>query len=121
MSEKEPLTPRRAAGRPRKGGRSPKGEKRYLQITLMLDAPLLAALDALAEAEGMRSRSEIVRHISREYLRRAAKRAGRNADMRLAAILQAAAEEEAANGPIARFVASLKEHAGQTVPEENEE
>lgn len=74
MSEKLiPTLPCRP-GRPKK--RNPKGSL-FKQKTVLLDDDLTAALDRQAEAEGMDSRSAILRKACREYLRRAAKRASR--------------------------------------------
>lgn len=70
---------KRPPGRPKKK-RAPNGSRRYLAITLFLDPALITALDTQYEAEGLESRSELVRKACREYLRRVEKRAARAAE-----------------------------------------
>ncbi len=66
--------PAKKRGRPKK--RSGKG-RFYVQTTTQLDRDLITRLDAHLSAEGMESRSELIRKACNEYLRRAGKRAVR--------------------------------------------
>ena len=63
----------RRPGRPRK--RSPRGPQ-YDAVTVQLPPDLVSALDAATEAEGLDSRSEVIRLACRSYLKRAEKRLG---------------------------------------------
>ncbi len=69
----ETIQTERRAGRPRK--RSARGP-RYDPITVQLPPDLVTALDAATEAEGLDSRSEVIRQACRSYLKRAEKRLG---------------------------------------------
>lgn len=73
MTEPAPIRPTH----PGRRKRAPNGTQRYLQITVLLPPDLLAALDAQADADGIASRSNLIRKACQEYLRRAAKRAAK--------------------------------------------
>jgi metal-responsive CopG/Arc/MetJ family transcriptional regulator len=57
--------------------RAPNGSRRFVEVTVLLDPTLRDALDAYAEADGMRGRSGIVRRACREYVKRRAQRDAR--------------------------------------------
>jgi len=63
----------RSPGRPRK--RNPRGPQ-YDKVSVFLPPDLVSALDAATEAEGLDSRSEVIRQARRSYLKRAEKRLG---------------------------------------------
>jgi metal-responsive CopG/Arc/MetJ family transcriptional regulator len=73
MTEPTPIRPTH----PGRRKRAPNGTQRYLQITVQLPPDLIAALDAQADADGVTSRSNLIRKACQEHLRRAAKRAAR--------------------------------------------
>lgn len=64
----------------RRRQRAPNGTQQYLQITVSLPPDLVAGLDAQADAEGILSRSAVIRKACDAYLRKAAKRAARDAE-----------------------------------------
>lgn len=57
--------------------RAPNGTRRFEEITVLVDPALRDALDAYAEADGLRGRSAIVRRACREYVKRRAHRDAR--------------------------------------------
>ena len=69
----EMIQTKRTPGRPRK--RNARGPQ-YDPITVQLPPDLVSALDAATAAEGLDSRSEVIRQACRSYLRRAEKRLG---------------------------------------------
>jgi hypothetical protein len=70
----EAVLTRRGPGRPKK--KRPQG-RQFHQITVLLPPDLVATLDAQAEAEGLDSRSDLIRRACGEYLRRREKRRAR--------------------------------------------
>jgi hypothetical protein len=65
---------KRPVGRPRK--QNARGSQ-YDKVSVFLPPALVRALDAATEAEGLDSRSEVIRQACRSYLKRAEKRLGR--------------------------------------------
>jgi len=64
----------RRLGRPKK--RSPRGPQ-YDKVSVFLPPDLVTALDAVTDAQGMDSRSAVIRLACRSYLKRAEKRLGK--------------------------------------------
>ena len=76
MDEQHPAAgtiPRPARGRPR---RAANGARRFKAVMVALEPSMVADLDAAVRAEGLDSRSELVRRACASYLRRAQKRLG---------------------------------------------
>ena len=73
MSITTEIKTERPTGRPPK--RNPRGAQ-YDKVSVFLPPDLISALDAATEAEGMDSRSEVIRQACRSYLKRAEKRLG---------------------------------------------